>query len=126
MQNKQAKHTPGPLFVAKLEKTRLADGGGYYESVTTYQIRSPRFGWLADVLKKDDAHLIAAAPELLEVLKAMHKHFITETTENIGEAGEALEAQSMKVIAKAEGREEIEPCIHGDLDCEDCHQAEGR
>ena len=46
-----------------------------------------------------NAHLVAAAPELLESLKAIHEWLMT----GVGD-GAALQAQSTAVIAKAEGR----------------------
>ena len=55
------KHTPGPWSIDP------DDGGPWY------CVREPGGGWIAQVPEPDsaDARLIAAAPELLEVLRAV-------------------------------------------------------
>lgn len=55
-----------------------------------------------NVCIKPHGHLIAASPKLLETLKKMHKTFFTESFQ-ISEENEILEAESMRVIAEAEG-----------------------
>ena len=83
----EVKYTPGPWLVMGNQRN------GHFDYVLPM---SENKEFQANV------RLIAAAPELLEALKAMHKHFITEA-EHIGEREEVLEAMSMKAITLAEG-----------------------
>lgn len=57
---------------------------------------------LTEAEAEANINLIAAAPDLLAALEAMHKHFITDGF-NIGEEEEAIERVSMAAIAKAKG-----------------------
>jgi hypothetical protein len=64
---------------------------------------------LGDWLSEDCAHLIAAAPDMLEALKAMlDTHGNPHPGEWINEAGfkhaKVIDAQARAAIAKAEGK----------------------
>ena len=85
-------HTPGPWIK---ERNLITDQDGQDIATVTYR----QSGYV-----QANTRLIAAAPDLIEALKALHKHFITESM-HIGEAEEALERISMAAITKAEGRD---------------------
>ena len=62
----ETKHTPGPWMFDATLKGDGSFGGSYIVS------NNAKRTWpLAEVYREDNARLIAAAPELLEALKAM-------------------------------------------------------
>ena len=62
----ETKHTPGPWMFDATLKGDGSFGGSYIVS------NNAKRTWpLAEVYREDNAHLIAAAPELLEALKAL-------------------------------------------------------
>jgi hypothetical protein len=87
-------HTPGPW--------RVGDAG---HTVFGPKTNNPSPKTVASNLGKEDARLIAAAPELLEALKLLFKEVEIESTESMldGPIGDAL-AKAHDVIAKAEGK----------------------
>lgn len=97
--NDKASFTPGP-WVARdtTEVFGMVDIMAGETWVAVAQA-GPDIAWA-----EANARLIAAAPELLAALKAMHKRFITES-EWITASDEALESVNIALIAKAEGRE---------------------
>ena len=62
-----SKHTPGPWEV-RGASTRFA----------AFNVHGPKTNVVRDVLKEANAHLIAAAPDLLEALKALRGCFNAE------------------------------------------------
>ena len=114
----QPKHTPGPWFAKR------AGDGGYFEwYVGRDGENCPIAEDIADPMTRDpseaNAHLIAAAPELLEALKALTTNphvnigdLVYRVRESEGEGwdGPQVKAWSDAVqaataaIAKAEGR----------------------
>lgn len=91
-------HTPGPWFV------RESDGDHHTEvyAETTGAVCYP---------EPDDAHLIAAAPELLAVCQAIASDLslfqFTDGWYRLSEQSAGVILQSLRqVIAKAEGRSE--------------------
>lgn len=83
-----SKHTPGPWFIER----RTNDGGTTHHSITA----SEGIGWANDrymsvsgCIDEHDAHLIAAAPELLEACKAAlsdDQHYIEKCRAAIAKA----------------------------------------
>ena len=61
-----AGHTPGPWRIER--RDGQAHGFGIYHGINTFVV-SPHTG----VIDESDAHLIAAAPDLLEALEAMRR-----------------------------------------------------
>ena len=118
----ETKHTPGPWVVEKAESS--STGSVHYAVKTDYKPAehpwSPRFitfmcGGLGDFLRhrpmndyrddpqiEADVNLIAAAPELLEALKAA-KEFIENLQAPDPEWDRVLDV-CVAAIAKAEGR----------------------
>jgi hypothetical protein len=99
-----SKHTSGPWTIRKMRTYAFIGGVGWDD-----------FARVVKRLEGDDedspegianAHLIAAAPDLLEALKAMVKH--AEVQDFRDGVEPSLETQRAKdVIAKAEGRTAI-------------------
>lgn len=89
-----SKHTPGPWVASHIGET------GFSRSVPVYQVRSsdPQYTAIVDAAGEADARLIAAAPELLEVLK----YVMTAHGEQLTDAFD----KAWEVIAKAEGQAE--------------------
>lgn len=83
----EAKHTPGPWILTESPVHYIGDG------LETYEISSEtKRQWIAHTLELADARLIAAAPELLSMLKKL--------------SSESIVRQEVRdLIAKAEGRE---------------------
>jgi len=91
------KHTPGPW---KVHGAEVRDCGLGIDVICTMQV-SNQMNWLADAL------LIAAAPEMLEALKALRNACwggcaCADPSEEENAAWDIAEA----VIAKAEGRQQ--------------------
>ena len=86
-------HTPGPWF---FDKRTLSIGfaGGWIASIDDQYREGEGLGVIFD-----DAHLIAAAPELLEALKSL-ADTPAHDTKAIAEAWD----KAYKAIAKAEGK----------------------
>ena len=94
----QPKHTPGPWFAKR------AGDGGYFEWYVGRDGENCSIAEdIADPMTRDpseaNAHLIAAAPELLEALKMMLEGGLE------GPTPQAIET-ALATIAKAEGRAE--------------------
>lgn len=68
------KHTPGPWFVSAGSKYVLA-GGGTYRAVAEAFTCSDKWGMapISEAERDANKRLIAAAPEMLELLKAIYK-----------------------------------------------------
>lgn len=95
-----AAHTPGPW------QYDIAEGGlkpGVHEQAV---VIGPD-GFTLALTTANDARLIAAAPELLRVLIALHDRLITEAAQ-VPDDNDflALERASMAVIAAAQGTED--------------------
>ena len=82
-----SKHTPGPWQVAKLDSRVVETASGPAQGLVVADIRSP-----LSEHGREDAALIAAAPDLLAALKAIKPYLV---------GGEAIIANA--AIAKAEG-----------------------
>lgn len=101
MKNQQPKHTPGPWAVK--EYTHAINGEQYY-SVTTEALG------VGDVIpngitnNKANAHLIAAAPEMLEALEHMRDGYMWHVSEGrfVSELEPKIEYLS-SIIRKAKG-----------------------
>lgn len=63
-------HTPGPWEIHSSRSTGEIEKLDYLIEDGSYEINTQGTYWVAHALKVDDAHLIAAAPELLEALDA--------------------------------------------------------
>lgn len=99
----QAKHTPGPWKVG--EHPGDGSGSGWRKVLSEGGTFSPAFVCNAYI---NDAHLIAAAPDLLEELKHMRATLCAELDKEQDGSGydrcqQALEKAAL-AIAKAEGR----------------------
>jgi hypothetical protein len=104
----KAGHTPGPWRVGDAGHTVFGppNGAPAPERVATIH------GGTADMaavtrafIMKDNARLIAAAPELLEELKAEHSEYIRRRAEDDGYPHKIEGCTVCALIAKAEGRE---------------------
>lgn len=92
-------HTPGPWRIGSTQ-TRVESRAGSVLAVTDYEPHIP------EVAARANARLIAAAPELLEALKAVEDSICLlglHTDEDDCE-GCRLRQRSRAAIAKAEGR----------------------
>lgn len=94
-----ATHTPGPWAVVGI--TRVASGMGYYSVVdakgaVVCSLRDRPVG---------DAHLIAAAPELLEALEEVIQAWLHEAGQGDGimEEHEPVLAKARAALAEAKG-----------------------
>lgn len=106
--NTNNKHTPGPWIIAPSSKK--GNGTGWRDIHSTGAVFSPCY--VGEALEQD-AHLIAAAPELLEMLNhclaaindlrhcAMNGHIPTEELKDVVNR---IERDSNKAIAKAKGK----------------------
>jgi hypothetical protein len=92
----QPKHTPGPWFAKR------AGDGGYFEWYVGRDGENSIAEDITDPVTRDpseaNAHLIAAAPELLGALKMMLEGGLE------GPTSQAIET-ALATIAKAEGRD---------------------
>lgn len=90
-----AKHTPGPwIFEASTQTIR---------SVPTNYWLATMDSWDAAVNHKANAHLIAAAPELLAALEALKEWGCTYTGPRDANSPHALLVAAHAAIAKAKG-----------------------
>lgn len=99
------KHTPGPWIVT--HDGRLIEAEyreGYVASVSFYD--SQFCGPEDEAEAAANAFLIAAAPELLEALKAARSAWLAEANsgDGVNEEQEPILAQVDAAIAKAEGK----------------------
>jgi hypothetical protein len=98
---KKLKHTPGPWFI---NSRHLEDGGTW---ITINEVEGSDAGFAAaysSYVGKDqaiaNAHLIAAAPEMLAILEKITRRWNKENDDvYIGEYQEAME-----IISKAKGK----------------------
>ena len=93
-----AKHTPGPWQVVGQHQTEVCALGDTPDAIIVADTRF--FQTQTNPLEKEDARLIAAAPDLLSALRLALEWL--RDNRSIGEL-EALEA-AKTAIAKAEGR----------------------
>lgn len=95
------KHTPGPWIISNTDRVTIKDNSGHTSDASDIAyINDEKENW-GDYYDGDwtaNARLIAAAPELLEALKAMYMTFVIER-ETLGPA----ETLALAAIAKAEG-----------------------
>lgn len=96
MKNKIEKHTPGPWEVERSSNPK--NGTNWRDIVSLSGQFSPSY--VGEALEKD-AHLIAAAPDLLEALKQL----ANISTAKEGSVAFGVVADAWAVIAKAEGRQ---------------------
>lgn len=106
------KHTNGPWQIQKLEENHHG-----YENWKTFAIRSPQNVCLAVIGDVDryhekdheaNAHLIAAAPDMLEALKAIDTFFVffdNIVPPDMGNGAREALQQARAAIKRAEGRE---------------------
>jgi len=97
----KVKHTPGPWKATHI-------GSDEFRQEIIVDVKN--CGQVATILQAKDANLIAAAPELLEALKALYDSWTDacdfhgeDLDDEDSEAWEMSE-QVLKAIAKAEGR----------------------
>lgn len=99
MEAAQNKHTPGPWFaVQNSSYWQINTKDGWQIGDTCASSCSPEYG-CSMALGKANAHLMAAAPELLEICKELLTH--ASMTEHM--SASAVE-RARVAIAKAEGR----------------------
>ena len=93
-----SKHTPGPWITAPVDAPRvIRDDRGYcVASVSTYTSR--RLPERSADETTANAHLVAAAPEMLEALKEL------VFRANLADEDNWIEVRAMDAIAKAEGQ----------------------
>lgn len=91
----KTRHTNGPWHITKEKK--------YHTMGTLITVRDSRDGVIAGthVNDKANAHLIAAAPDMLDALREMLSMF--EDHEQYDDDSAQVIAQTRQVIAKAEG-----------------------
>jgi hypothetical protein len=104
-----AQYTAGPW------KARVVGNGGYDitpddESAFVIASRNGYGGWVRAEESKANAHLIAAAPDLLEVLEGFESmvdiwlpHIVSEEHRGEAEALHALRNKALATITKAKG-----------------------
>ena len=86
-------HTPGPWKYLKVGYLLQQD------KTPTFEISSPEGTyWIAHALTEEDAQLIAAAPEMLDMLKAVKDYVMVPF-----DRGCSMNIQIVELIAKAEG-----------------------
>lgn len=95
------KHTPGPWFVSAGSKYVLA-GGGTYRAVAEAFTCSDKWGMapISEAERDANKRLIAAAPEMLEALKAVA---VTDALHGMKTGGMDIMSLITNAIAKAEG-----------------------
>lgn len=81
-----AKHTPGPWST---EKERVSLIGGNAPCINIFQLRGSVVARIYQVQQGEDereanADLIAAAPELLALVKEFYSEMLMEYTDNLG------------------------------------------
>jgi type VI protein secretion system component VasF len=95
-----SKHTPGPWTIGVYRTT--AEFREHEEHVAVMKADDQMLlaitGPTLDAASVADARLIAAAPELLELLKALHDKGVY----GLGDQGQRLYNRVVRVIAKAE------------------------
>lgn len=97
------KHTPGP-WMAEC----VGSGGAHDNPTDVYAIVAGREGYklVAEFTTDDDAHLIAAAPDLLEALRALYQE--TADYIRLNHLGDEHHNRSMQMardaLAKVEGK----------------------
>lgn len=93
-----SKHTKGPWEIVPVESGVF--GGGPWHA-----IKGVQGDRVASVSCANDAHLIAAAPEMLDALKGVVRTLEAFSyTTQLGESQSRRLADAKAVIAKAEGR----------------------
>lgn len=105
------KHTDGPWMASKCDNRKNANGDNLY--LVSNSPLSRRYKMRCEVGGEDNpkanAHLIAAAPEMLEMLKECREYALTEKEiEEDNGRNASLEITRVKelenLIAKAEGK----------------------
>jgi len=105
------KHTPGPWNIQDLTKTWNGKEGDWHGGFRLAASDNCCLGIIGHVdarykhQAKANAHLIAAAPEILEALKEITQHAFDDDTpnEHIREDFERMRDIAFDAIAKAEG-----------------------
>lgn len=96
MENKTMKHTPGPWKAGYWGDVVVDSFGVFIAS-----LRAPKDEMSYEAERDANARLIAAAPELLDLLKRINWAFYVDGTTK---AVKQVMAETKGIIAKAEGR----------------------